>query len=494
MKNVVLFVADDLGWRDLQCYGSSFYQTPNLDRLSRESLVFDNAYATSPVCSPSRASIMSGQYPARLGLTDWIDNDGVLHPASGKLLDAPYVRRLNPKLPNLARILQQNGFQTWHLGKWHLGGGDSAPEGMGFDVNIGGCEVGSPGGAGYFSPWGIPALQNAEYDIPDGTYLSDFLTQQAIRLIRQRDRSRPFFLNMWYYLVHTPIQAPEALASKYRDKMKTLGLSDMDPFVLGEKFPCAHKKDARVQRRVLQSDPVYAAMVESLDNSIGQILAALRDEGLYDESLLLFTSDNGGLATAEGSPTSNLPLSEGKGWSYEGGVRVPFIVRTTEIAQKVSHNRAATQLSEAVAGIDILPSICDYLDIAIPEKHAEKHTLDGISLKPYLLGVIGGPKAERPLFWHYPHYGNQGGTPSAAVRLGGWKLIYFYETAHCELYHLPTDPSETQNLSLREPQKCEQLRRLLFGWQAELEAKVPAPCPDFRDWEGRGSGSRFAAS
>ena len=160
--------------------------------------------------------------------------------------------------------------------------------------------------------------------------------------------------------------------------------------------------------------------------------------------------------------------------------------------KKVSHNRAATQLSEAVAGIDILPSICDYLDIAIPEKHA----LDGISLKPYMLGLLkkAAGASGRPLFWHYPHYGNQGGTPSAAVRLGDWKLIYFYETAHCELYHLPSDLSETQNLSQREPQKCEQLRRLLFDWQAELEAKVPAPCPDFRDWEGRGSGSRFAVS
>ena len=496
MKNVVLFVADDLGWRDLQCYGSSFYQTPNLNRLSREGLVFDNAYATSPVCSPSRASIMSGQYPARLGLTDWIDNDGLLHPASGKLIDAPYIRQLPPKLPNLARILQQNGYQTWHLGKWHLGGGTSAPEQVGFDVNIGGCEMGNPGAAGYFSPWGIPGLQNVE----DGTYLSDFFAQQAIRLIRERDRSRPFFLNMWYYLVHTPIQAPEALASKYRDKAEALQLSRINPFVSGEKFPCAHKQDEYVQRRVLQSDPVYAAMIESLDSSIGEILQALRDEGLYDESMLLFTSDNGGLATAEGSPTSNLPLSEGKGWSYEGGVRVPFIVRTKEIAKEMAPeietvdetSQATVIINEAVASVDILPSICDYLNIAIPEKHP----LDGISLKPYLLGLIGGPKVpvERALFWHYPHYGNQGGTPSAAVRCADWKLIYFYETSHCELYHLPSDLSETQNLVLREPEKCEELRHLLFRWQEELEAKIPQPCPDFTDWEGRGNGSRFAAS
>ena len=486
MKNLILFLADDLGWRDLQCFGSSYYETPHLDQLARRSLVFNNAYASSPVCSPSRASILTGRYPARLGLTDWIDSESAVHPASGALIDAPYIKHLPPDQPNLASMLHEHDYQTWHVGKWHLGAGASLPENVGFDVNIGGCEVGSPGAGGYFSPWSIPALKNAP--VSDGTNLTDFLTDEAVRLIRRRDRGRPFFLNMWYYLVHTPIQARRAVIEKYRQKADIQRLSGLNPFVDGERFPCAHKREERIRRRVIQSDPVYAAMIESLDSSIGRILEVMQEEGLYDESVLLFTSDNGGLATAEGSPTCNLPLAEGKGWSYEGGMRVPLMLRTAEIEQKTP----GTLVTEPVSGIDILPSICRLLEIPLPKDHP----IDGIALPANL------PLAEtidedatrrssgRPIFWHYPHYGNQGGTPAAAVRVGDWKLIYFYESDHCELYRLTDDIGEVRNLADLHGRTRDELRTLLFQWQKELEVETPHPHPDFVPWPNRGSGSR----
>ena len=480
MKNLILFLADDLGWRDLQCFGSSYYETPHLDQLARRSLIFDNAYASSPVCSPSRGSILTGRYPARLGLTDWIDNENAVHPASGALTDAPYIKGLPPDQPNLASILHERDYQTWHVGKWHLGGGASLPENIGFDVNIGGCEVGSPGAGGYFSPWSIPALKNAP--VPEGTSLTDFLTDEALRLIRRRDPRRPFFLNMWYYLVHTPIQAREALVEKYSRKADIQQLSTLNPFVDGEHFPCEHKREERIRRRVLQSDPVYAAMIESLDSSIGRIIEVMKEEGLYDESILLFTSDNGGLSTAEGSPTCNLPLAEGKGWSYEGGMRVPLIIRGPEIER----NTPGTLVAEPVSGIDILPSVCRLLNIPLPENHP----VDGIPVP----GDASRASSERPIFWHYPHYGNQGGTPAAALRSGEWKLIYFYESDHCELYRLTDDIGEVRNLAHRHPRTRDELKTLLFQWQKSLEAHPPRPRPDFVPWPNRGSGSRRPAS
>ena len=477
MKNLILFLADDLGWRDLQCFGSTYYETPHLEGLARESLIFDNAYASAPVCSPSRASILTGQYPARLGLTDWIDNEGAVHPASGSLIDAPYIKALPPDQPNLASLLHQHGFQTWHVGKWHLGDRESSPQNVGFDVNIGGCEVGSPGAGGYFSPWSIPALKDAP--VPEGTALTDFLTEEALRLIRGRDRSRPFFLNMWYYLVHTPIEAREALIEKYRRKADTQRISAAHPFVEGENFPCAHKREEKIRRRIIQSDPVYAAMIESLDSSIGRILDVMKEEGLYDDSVLLFTSDNGGLATAEGSPTCNLPLAEGKGWSYEGGMRVPLILRTPETAQ----NTPGTLIDQPVSGIDILPSLCSRLDIPLPQGSP----VDGIAVG----NADNQEDAARPVFWHYPHYGNQGGTPAAAVRLGNWKLIYFYESDHCELYRLSDDLGEVRSLADAHERTCRELKDLLFQWQKQVKAQAPRPCPDFVPWPNRGSGSRL---
>ena len=249
--NIVYILIDDLGWRDLTCYGSSFYETPHLDRLAREGMRFTDAYAAAPVCSPTRASLLTGKYPARVGVTQYIGGHGV-----GRLCDVPYMHFLPSSERCVATSLRDGGYQTWHVGKWHLGNRGTMPEYHGFDTNIGGCGWGMPQ-QGYFSPWGIETLP----DGPEGEYLTERLTKEATKLIRERDQDKPFFLNLWHYTVHTPIQAPEHLIEKYRAKAKRLGLKEEDAIEEGERLPCLHHGTDRVQRRKFQSDPVYAAMI-----------------------------------------------------------------------------------------------------------------------------------------------------------------------------------------------------------------------------------------
>lgn len=319
--NILLILVDDLGWRDLGCYGSTFYETPHIDHLCAQGIRFTDAYAAAPVCSPTRASILTGKYPATLSLTDWIDWGGFVHPARGKLIDAPYIDHLPLHEWSLAKALGAAGYHAWHVGKWHLGGEPYYPDRHGFENNIGGCAWGLPT-HGYRSPWNIPTLP----DGPLGEDLTDRLTREAIRLINTDD-GRPFFLNLWHYAVHTPLQAPPDLSQKYTAKAQALGLDQQPALTEGAYFPCEHKRDQRITRRTLQGNPIYAAMVEHLDNNIGRLLQAVDEAGLDEQTLVIFTSDNGGLSTAEGSPTSNAPLAEGKGWTHEGGVRVPLMVR-----------------------------------------------------------------------------------------------------------------------------------------------------------------------
>ncbi|NQU10442.1 sulfatase-like hydrolase/transferase, partial [bacterium] len=316
--NILFILIDDMGWRDLGCYGSTFYETPVIDRLAADGMLFTDAYAACPVCSPTRASLLTGKYPANVGVTDWIDWGLRNHPARGRLIDAPYIDHLPATEHTLAAALGAGGYQTWHVGKWHLGGPDYYPEAHGFAVNVGGNEWGCPcGPTGYFAPWALPNLPGD--DLPPGTFLDDHLTNRAIELIRRRDPARPFFLNLWYYLVHTPIQAAAALIEKYQRKSTELGLDRLEPFREGEPFPTEHKAHLRVLRRLVQSDPVYAAMIETLDRNVARVLDTLREAGIDRDTIVIFTSDNGGLSTAEGSPTCNAPLAEGKGWMYEGG-------------------------------------------------------------------------------------------------------------------------------------------------------------------------------
>ena len=463
--NIIFILIDDMGWRDLGCCGSEFYETPNIDRLAGQGMRFTDAYAACPVCSPTRASILTGKYPATVGVTDWIDWRGKLHPARGRVIDVPYLKALPTSEYSLARALKDYGYSTWYVGKWHLGGEGHLPQDHGFDVNIGGCHWGAPSG-GYFSPWQVPALADA--DVPEGTHLTDYLTDRAIDLILKRGED-PFYLNMWTYSVHTPIQAKKEKVEKYEAKARSLGLDTLKAFEEGEHFPCEHKGDQRIRRRLVQSDPVYAAMIESLDENIGRLMDAIDDCGEAENTIVVFTSDNGGLATSEGSPTCNAPLSEGKGWMYEGGTREPLFVRWPGSVEP------GTVCRVPVISTDFYPTLLEAAGLdAIPDQH-----VDGVSLVRLLKGV--DTLDRDAIFWHYPHYGNQGGTPGSSVRMGDLKLIEFFEDGRLELYDLVQDPGEQHDLSLEKPQLAREMRTTLLQWRQQVEAKIPQPNPDWED-------------
>ena len=459
--NIIFILLDDFGWKDLSCYGSDFYETPNLDRLANQSMRFTDAYASCPVCSPTRASILSGKYPARLGLTNYIGRNNPGHRDRACLVDAPYIPYLPREEKSLATTLRENGYDTWHIGKWHLGEESYWPEQHGFDVNIAGCDYGSPPG-GYFSPWNIPNLENGE----DGEYLTDRLTDEAVSLVQNKD-DKPFFMNLWYYTVHTPIQGKKELVEKYERKARALGLDNVKTFEEGEVHPKSDSVKTRVRRRLVQSDPEYAAMIECMDTNVGRLIQTLEEKGELDNTIIIFTSDNGGLATTEGSPTCNAPLSEGKGWMYEGGTREPLLIRWPGVTEPNSF------CNVPVTSTDFYPTI---LDMIGAEQQAEQHC-DGVSIVPLLKG---GKELEREgIYWHYPHYGNQGGTPGSSVRMGDWKLIEFYEDGRLELYNLRNDISETKNLAGVRPEITREMHRRLKEWREEMEAIEPEHNPDW---------------
>ncbi len=458
--NIVFILIDDLGWMDLSCQGSRFYETPHIDRIAREGISFTNAYASCPVCSPTRASLMSGKYPARVGVTQFIGGAG-----QGKLLCTPYTDHLPLSERSYASALRDGGYQTWHMGKWHLGAKPYWPEHHGFDVNIGGCDYGAPGPAGYFHPWEITNLRDAE--APRGTYLDDYLTDRAVELITHRDQSRPFLLNMWYYLVHTPIQAKNKLIAKYEQKARQMGLDRVQALVEGEMHPVEHKQNIPIRRRVIQSDPAYAAMIEILDQNVGRLVKTLEEQGILDQTMLIFTSDNGGLSTSEGSPTCNAPLSEGKGWMYEGGTREPLMIRWPGVI------RPGTACDVPITSPDFYPT---FLDAAGLPQHPEQH-MDGLSMMPLLKGADHLDR--EAIYWHYPHYPNQGGTPGSSIRMGDWKLIEFFEDGHCELYNLRDDIAEDHNLVHEFPARAANMQRKLAAWREDVHAKIPEPNPDY---------------
>ncbi len=445
--NFIFILADDLGWKDLGCYGSAFYETPHLDRLASQGMRFTQAYAACNVCSPTRASILTGKYPARLHLTDWLP--GRPDRPDQKLNRPTILQHLSLEEVTLAEALKQAGYKTAFIGKWHLGDKEFYPETQGFDLNIGGCQMGHP--PSYFSPYGIPTLA----DGPKGEYLTDRLTDEAIRFIDQA-RGQPFLLYLSHYAVHTPLQAKPDLIAKYEAKA-------------ARNVPPGPEFALDLGRRVLQvqNHPVYASMVEGLDVSVGRIFDRLTALGLDQNTVIVFTSDNGGLSTAEGTPTSNVPLRMGKGWNYEGGIREPLLVRWPGVT------RPGSVCDAPVISMDYYPTLLEMAGLPPrPEQHA-----DGASLGPLLRG---GTRPDRPLFWHYPHYSNQGGSPSGAVRVGDYKLIEWFEDNRVQVFNLKEDPEERHDLSPHMPEKAAALRQQLGDWRSAVDAQMPTQNPDYQ--------------
>lgn len=447
--NFVCIVVDDLGFMDIRPNNpQSFYDTPNLDQLARTGMRFTSGYAACPVCSPSRASLVTGLYPQRVGITDYI---GAAQPDQWKrptrLLPAPYHDRLNLEQVTLAERLKERGYATLFAGKWHLGPEGFWPESQGFDVNKGGIDRGGPyGGKKYFSPYGNPRLP----DGPDGEHLPDRLATETVRFLEQH-REEPFLAYLCFYSVHTPLMARDDLRRKYEARARELPIQEP-----------AWGRERERQVRLVQNHAVYAGMVEAMDQAVGKVLDALDRLGLASSTVVVFTSDNGGLSTSEGHPTSNVPLRAGKGWMYEGGVRVPWIIRAPGLTAPGSVN------DTPIISMDLVPTILDLAGIAVPAP------LDGRSLVRVLRGE---PSSPRPLFWHYPHYGNQGGAPGGAIRDGQWKLIEWYEDGTRELFDVTADISESRNLAVEHPERVKALHQKLEAWRMQVGAKMPVPRP-----------------
>lgn len=447
--NVLVILVDDLGWTDLGCYGSSYYRTPNIDAFAQTGLRFTDAYSANPVCSPTRAALLTGRNPVRVGITDWIRGD---HPIDRVLLGPEDLLALPESEETLADIFKTHGYATWFIGKWHLGGEGSLPTDHGFDINIGGNHRGQP--ASYYAPYKNPNLG----DGPDGEYLTDRLTDEAIKLLATAGE-QPFLLYLSYYTVHTPITPAPRHYEEALKRAKAL------PELKQQWRP---EGDGRTRLR--QDLPDYASMVEAMDDNIGRLLNALAELGLEENTVVIFTSDNGGLTTATGSwmPTSVLPLRAGKGWCYEGGIRVPLIMRIPGLTRpgSVTHEPATSE--------DLLPTLLHAA--ALPAE--TEQVIDGVDLTP--LAAEGATLERDTLYWHYPHYHGSQWTPGAAIRSGDWKLVYFYETDHAELYNLAEDIGEQHDLSARYPERAGKLLKQLHQWQDQLDAKPPRANPSFK--------------
>ena len=475
--NVILFLIDDLGWADLGLTGSTFYETPHIDALAKEGAFFSDAYAANPVCSPTRASILTGKYPSRIGLTNHSGYGGPQGP-DHQLKPPKIAGNMPPEDVTLAEALQDAGYTTAHIGKWHLQAHhdtsrDHFPEAHGFDQNIAGHRGGHPNS--FYYPY--KGSTHPAYDVPDledgkaGDYLTDVLTDRAIRFIEsQAGADQPFFLNMWYYTVHTPINPRKDKLEKYQKKATAMGLNGTMRDAVADHQSLSHAH---------QDNAAYACMVESMDENIGRILDRVKALGLEQDTLVVFLSDNGGLSTGAGamSPTSSFPLRAGKAWVYEGGIRSPLIIKLPGVV------KAGQQIAEPAISTDVYPSI---LELACLPLRPEQH-LDGVSLQPLLTG-----KAEsldrKAIYFHYPHYHhiNTMG-PAGAVRMGDYKLVEVFETGAVELYNLKDDLGEQHDLSKTMPELIGQLTNMLHDWRESSGAVMPVPHPDYspeKDWRG----------
>ena len=452
--NFVFFLVDDLGWADVGCNGSTFHKTPHIDSLAQSGVRFTDGYAAASICSPTRASIMTGRHPVRVNITDWIpgaSNTGKF----GKVED-----RDNLALDEvtIAEVLRENGYKTFFAGKWHLGGEGHYPEDQGFDINIGGHHRGSPPG-GYYSPWSNPKLQSKF----DGEYLTERLTEETNQFIEtQSGKDEPFLVYLSYYNVHTPIQAYKKRIDEYREKAK----------LLGGDTPTIEMRDGLSRGR--QDNAELASMVAAVDDSVGSILQKLEEKKIADNTVVVFFSDNGGLCTRplKGGqakrnkrigPGCNLPLRSGKGWLYEGGIREATIVRAPGVT------KSGGVCSSPVMSTDFFPTMLELAGIAPkPDLHQ-----DGVSL----VDLLKNPeqKKERSLYWHYPHYHGSGWSPGGAIRKGDWKLIEFWEHNDAQLYNLAHDIGEQKDLSESHPDVKADLISELAAWRKKMGAAMPMP-------------------
>lgn len=440
--NVILMLIDDMGWTDLGCYGSKYYETPNIDRLARDGMRFTQAHSACTVCSPTRAAVMTGKAPARLHITDWIAG----HDRPKARLKIPdWTKHLPLAEVTLAERLKPLGYRSASIGKWHLGGPEFYPEAQGFDVNIGGTDRGSP--PSYFSPYGIETLK----DGPKGEFLTDRLTDEALGFIGGGEA--PFFIYLPHYAVHTPIMGKPEVVEKYQKKRAAGG----------------------------HGNPVYAALVESVDDSVGRLRAELEKRGQWENTLFIFTSDNGGLSGTVGArgwqrgPTDNSPSRLGKGSAYDGGVHVPLIVTWP------AKIKPGTECDTPVISHDLPVTVMD----AVGVKAAEGETLDGASLMPLLLEA--SHLEREAIYWHYPHYHPGGATPHSAVREGDWKLVQFHENSRVELYNLRRDPGEAMDVSDVETDVTVRLTEKLHDWKKEVGAQETELNADYDPeaaWEG----------
>lgn len=439
--NIVFIYIDDMGWKDVGFMGSEYYETPNIDSLARQSMVFTNAYANAPNCAPSRACLLSGWYGPRHG----VYTVGTSRRGSSKLRKLIPVENktiLDSKIVTIAEAIKPAGYVSASIGKWHLGDDPQfGPTGQGFDVNVGGYSAGHPV-KGYFVPYNNPELP----DGPPGEYLTDRLTEEALKFI-ETYKDRPFFLYLPHYAVHTPLQAKPELIDKYKNKAGSNG----------------------------QNNPKYAAMIESTDQGVGRIINKLDELGLMENTVIFFFSDNGGVKGI----TSNQPLRGGKGMLYEGGIREPMFVHWS------GKTKPGTTCDAPVIGIDFYPTILEITGAQKPKGHI----LDGQSIVPLLnkensaFDIQYSRFKKRTLFWHFPAYlqGKAEGArdphfrtrPAAAVQKDNFKLIEYFEDGKLELYDLKKDISEQNNLVDIMPDKTAELHKLMLGWRKKINAPVP---------------------
>jgi arylsulfatase A-like enzyme len=444
--NIIFILADDLGYMDVGCYNpKTLYETPNIDSIAKRGMRFTQGYAACCVCSPTRGSIMTGKYPPRFGVTDFIPGM-----RSGRLKSAPNADHLPLEEVTIAEALRDGGgYATFFAGKWHLGGRDFYPGAQGFPKDLTSGDEKKANVQFWYPKSGLPVP-----DHRDDPKTTERIANEAVKFIGEH-KDAPFFAYLPFLAVHTPIGARPDLVEKYRNKAESAP-------------PDSWGKERERQVRLVQNNAVYAAMLEQLDTAIGRVLGAVEKNGLTEKTVVVFMSDNGGLSTSEGHPTSNVPLRAGKGWPYEGGVREPMIVCAPGVT------KPGSTCETPLISTDFYPTLLQLAGLDLkPQQH-----LDGVSFLPALKG--GTMQRGKPLFWHYPHYGNQGGAPYGAIRDGDWKLIEWYEDGALELYNIPQDIGERRNLSAENPDKVKELHAKLIAWRKEAGALMPVPNPDFK--------------